>query len=365
MTGMTTPYLEIYPERIAQNARAIINLCHGKGISVACVGKVVCAHPAVVRVLEESGADMLADSRLENLELIRKTGTSLPLMLLRIPTPSRLNEVVQVADVSLVSDPETIKKLSDAAAANKKTHKIILMIDLGDLREGIWPSRLIEVLKNIRGLPGIEIIGLGCNLACYGGVIPTTEKMQQLIHLREQAEAELAIRLPVLCGGNSANLPLLLEWGMPDQINLLRIGETILLGRNVLDRSPFPGTRQDTFRLVAEIIELEEKPSIPVGQRGQDAFGGTPEFIDRGIRRRAICDIGRQDVVIDNLVPEDPGIIILGGSSDHLLLDVQDAVPTLVTGDKVAFFPGYGALLAASTSPFVHKSVITERSLKR
>ena len=358
MSKLFTPRLELFPERIAENARAIIHLCHDHGIQVACVGKVVCAHPVIMRALEESGADLLADSRLENLRSLRQNGTTLPLMLLRIPTPSRVEEVIHAADISLVSDLETIKKISAAAMAAHSTHKVILMVDLGDLREGIWPSRLDEVLRAITRLPGIEVNGLGCNLACYGGVIPTTEKMQQLIDLRDQSETSLGIRLPVLCAGNSANLPLLLADKMPPQINMLRIGETILLGRNVLDRSPFPGTRQDTARLVAEIIELERKPSVPIGERGQDAFGGTPEFVDRGVRLRAICNIGRQDVVIDNLTPEDPGIIVLGGSSDHLLLDVQDAQQPLAVGDEVAFYPGYGALLAASTSPYVRKTMI-------
>lgn len=358
MTAPSTPRLEIFPSRVAENARAILKLCHSQGIQVACVGKVVCAHPLVMRTLEECGADMLADSRLENLAAIRENGTRLPLMLLRIPTPSRVAEVVQVADVSLVSDTGTIHKLANAAVNAGKIHQVILMVDLGDLREGIWPDRLLESLRAIIHLPGIKVTGLGCNLACYGGVIPNTEKMQQLIDLRDEAERTLGIQLPVLCGGNSANLPLLLAGGIPSQINLLRIGETILLGRNVLDRSPFPGTRQDTFRLVAEIIELERKPSLPIGQRGQDAFGGVPEFVDRGVRRRAICNIGRQDVVIDNLIPVDPGITILGGSSDHLILDVEEAHQLLKTGAEVAFLPGYGALLAASTSPYVQKVVV-------
>ncbi len=353
-----TPRIEIHTERIAENAREIIRLCHSHQIQVACVGKVVCAHPDVMRTLEENGADMLADSRLENLATIRNTGTRLPLMLLRTPTPSRLAEVVQLADISLVSDAETIERLSNAAVSLGKQHKVILMIDLGDLREGIWPDRTGQVLRRVFSLPNLEVIGLGANLACYGGVIPTTEKMQQLIDLRAEMEKSLSIPLPILCGGNSANLPLLLAGGMPPEINLLRIGESILLGRNVLDRSPLPGTRQDTFHLVAEIIELERKPSIPIGLRGQDAFGGEPEFVDRGVRKRAICNIGRQDVVIDNLTPVDPGIIILGGSSDHLLLDVEDASQDYKTGDEVVFLPGYGALLAASTSPYVKKVVV-------
>lgn len=360
MSDNFTPRLEINPQRVAENARQIIELCHSNQIQVAAVGKVVCAHPAVIRALEASGADMLADSRLENLAQIRKQGTSLPIMLLRVPTPSRVREVVQLADISLVSDVESIIRLSDAAVAFNKTHKVILMIDLGDLREGVWPNRSEAVLRRILSLPNLEVTGLGANLACYGGVIPTTEKMQQLVDMRNEMQKNLNVPLPVLCGGNSANLPLLLEGGMPPEINLLRIGETILLGRNVLDRSLFPGTRQDTFQLAAEIIELELKPSLPIGMRGQDAFGGEPEFVDRGTRKRAICNLGRQDVVISSLTPIDPGIIILGGSSDHLLLDVEDAETRYNTGDEVRFFPGYAALLAASTSPYVKKVVVNE-----
>jgi len=164
-----TPRLEIYPTRVAENARAILQICHSQGIQVACVGKVVCAHPEVMRTLEECGADMLADSRLENLAAIRRNGTSLPLMLLRIPTPSRIKEVVEIADISLVSDTGTVSLLSEAALHTGRTHQVIMMVDLGDLREGIWPDRLIESLRAIINLPALEVIGLGTNLACYGG----------------------------------------------------------------------------------------------------------------------------------------------------------------------------------------------------
>jgi len=355
-----TPRLEIYPERIITNARHILELCHSHNIQVSCVTKVTCAHPEVVKALEFSGADMLADSRLENLANMKLLGTHLPLMLLRIPTPSRVIDTVKLADISLVSDVSTIHLLSEAAASLSIKHQVILMVDLGDLREGLWPDRVIDALRRIAGLPGIKVIGLGTNLACYGGVIPSAEKMLQLIHIRDENARALGLEMPVVCGGNSANLPMLLRGEMPPAINLLRIGETIMLGRNVLDRSPFPGTRQDTFRVVAEVIELERKPSIPIGERGQDAFGGVPDFIDRGVRKRAICNIGRQDIAIDNLEPVDPGVIILGGSSDHLLLDVEDAGWQVKTGDEIAFYPGYGALLAASTSGYLKKVVRKE-----
>jgi predicted amino acid racemase len=355
-----TPRLEIYPQRIEANARTIINLCHAYGAQVACVTKVNSAHPAVVRAVEAAGADMIADSRIANLQSMSNTGMNLPLMLLRIPAPSRAADVVRCADISLNSSTETIRLLSEAAQFYKVKHKVIVMVDVGDLREGVWPDRAVDVVKEAAKQPNIEVIGMGCNLACYGGVIPTAEKMQLLIDVRDNCRKATGLELNTLCGGNSANLPLIADKTLPKEINLLRIGETIILGTNVIDRSPWPGTRQDTFRVVAEIVELESKPSIPIGQRGQDAFGSSTVFVDRGIRKRAICNIGRQDVAVDGIEPEDPGIIVLGGSSDHLILDVENARREVKLGDEVAFYPNYGALLTASTSPYVQKVVVKE-----
>jgi predicted amino acid racemase len=285
-------------------------------------------------------------------------GITLPLMLLRIPELSRAFEVVQHADISLNSSIAVLERLSQAAVFLQKRHQVIIMVDLGDLREGVWPDRLVEVVCAAAKLPNLDILGLGANFACYGGVIPTTEKMEMLLELQGACRKATGLDLNTLCGGNSANLPLVLDGGMPKGINFLRVGEAIVLGRNVIDRSPWPGARQDTFRIVAEVVELERKPSIPIGSCGQDAFGGAPEFVDRGVRTRAICNIGRQDVSVDNIQPEDPGIIVLGGSSDHLLLDVEEAVSPVGVGDELAFYPGYSALLSASTSPYVQKIVM-------
>jgi predicted amino acid racemase len=207
-------------------------------------------------------------------------------------------------------------------------------------------------------MPGIQVAGLGCNLACYGGVIPSVANMNALVQLRDACRRATGLALATLSGGNSSSLPLLASGNMPKEINQFRIGEAILLGRNVLDRSPWVGTRQDTFRLVAEVVEVGRKPSIPIGDRGQDAFGETNVFEDRGVRLRAICNLGRQDVTVTGIEPEDPGIIVLGGSSDHLVLDVEDARSPVRLGQELAFSPSYSALLASSTSPYVQKVVL-------
>ena len=353
-----TPRLEIYPERITGNAQSVVKLCHDHGAQVACVTKVAAAHLAVVQALEAGGADMLADSRVENLRSVAAMGLGLERMLLRLPTQSQALEVVRSAHLSLNSSLETLRRLSEAAAFAGVTHQAVIMVDLGDLREGVWPDRAVELVCAAAKLPHLQVVGLGCNLACYGGVIPTPTNMKALVDVRNRCREASGLDLAMISGGNSSSLPLLLSGQMPKEINHFRVGEAILLGRNVIDRSPWPGTRQDTFRLVAEVVELERKPSIPIGELGQDAFGGTPTFVDRGLRRRAICNIGRQDVVVDGLEPEDPGLIVLGGSSDHLIVDVEDAGEPLAVGSELAFYPGYGALLALSTSPYVHKTVV-------
>ncbi|HPT48308.1 MAG TPA: alanine/ornithine racemase family PLP-dependent enzyme [Candidatus Rifleibacterium sp.] len=357
-TKFRTPRLEIYPERIQHNTRAIADQCHRAGVSLACVTKVTAAHAAVAAAMFAGGADMLADSRCENLWKLRQAGLPGPYLLLRLPALSRAAEVVEVADISLNSSLITIQALGQAAVQQQRTHKVIVMIDVGDLREGVWPDKAVQLIKDAALVKGIELIGMGCNLACYGGVIPSPANMKLLVDTVNACRKASGLPLPVVCGGNSSGLPIMNAGELPADVNLYRVGEAIVLGRNVIDRSPWQGTRQDTFIAVAEVIEAETKPSLPIGDRGQDAFGGSQDFIDRGLRRRVICNIGRQDVVVDGITPVDSGIIVLGGSSDHLILDVSDAAREFKVGDEIGFYPGYGALLALSTSEYVQKVVI-------
>lgn len=353
-----TPRLEIYPERITENAAVVLAQCQERGVEVSAVTKVVCAHESVVRALLDAGATLLADSRIENLRRIRATGFDGSLMLTRLPTPSRAAETVAVADVTLVSELATMRALGGAARqrGTVNPHKGILMVDVGDLREGVWFEGAIERVREARGIPGFELCGLGCNFACFGGVIPTWENTSKLVELRAACRDELGLELPVLSGGNSSGLPLLVEGRLPAQINHYRIGEAILLGRNVIDRSPWLGTRQDAFVAVGEIVELQRKPSMPLGLRGQDAFGQQEDFEDRGTRQRAILNLGRQDVVSEGLTPLDAGAQVLGASSDHLVVDVEDVSRPLSVGSELAFYPSYSALLALSTSAYVFKT---------
>lgn len=347
------PKLVIDLKKIEENTRLIANRCFAEDIEPVAVTKVTCGDPQVARAMLAGGVRILAESRVENARRLREAGIDAPLLLLRLPMISQAERVVEFFQTSLNSELATIRALNAAAAKAGLIHKIILMVDLGDLREGILPQNLQETVAEIVPLKNIRLLGLGTNLTCYGGVIPTVENLSQLLTYNRQAETIYSRPLPVISGGNSSSLPLLLGGRLP-AVTQLRLGESIVLGRETVAREPIAGAHLDCFTIEAEIIELLEKPSVPIGIIGQDAFGGTPIFEDRGNHLRAILALGRQDVVADGL--ETPaGVDILGASSDHLLLDVTNCPRPLAVGDSLSFVPGYGALLAAMTSPYVSK----------
>lgn len=351
------PRVEISLGKIRHNAENIISLCNKEDINVAAVTKVFCGIPEIAKVLVESGATMIADSRIENIKDMKDI--KVPKILLRLPMISQAEEVVEATDISLNSELATIRELSTKALEKGKVHKIILMVDLGDLREGIIEeAEVFETVEEILNLKGIELIGIGTNLTCYGGVIPNQENLSRLVHIKEALENKFSIKLDIISGGNSSSLYLLEDEGIPKGINYFRLGESIVLGRETAYGNRIKDTYDDCFKLIAEIIELKEKPSLPIGEIGMDAFGNVPVFEDRGIRRRAICAIGKQDVSIGDIVPEDDKIIILGGSSDHLIIDVTNSLNSYKVGDKVSFKLTYGGILSTSTSEYVKKVIV-------
>ncbi len=355
---MTTyPVLTIDADKIGHNAWVVSSLLGRQGMRLVGVAKGVMGHPAVARAMVDGGAAAIGDSRTETLRKLRALGYEGETILLRAPSPSRAMEAVQVADTSLNSDVFTVRLLGDAARHIGKRHKVILMVDLGDLREGIMGERVLGAAREMSTVPGIDLVGVGVNLACYGGVVPTREKMEELLSVHKRLEDAVGRPLPVVSGGNSANMPLVLRNEMPVGVTELRIGESILLGTEAVERTAVPDCHLDAFELAAEVIEVAQKPSVPIGKVGQNAFGVVPTFEDRGRRRRAICAVGRQDVDPDSMRPTNPGIVILGASSDHLICDVEDADKAVRTGDILSFIPGYGTLLRAATSPFVAKVV--------
>jgi len=352
------PRLLVSRNRIFENAARVSERCARAGIALTGVTKGVCAREALVRAMAEGGCDELGDSRIDNLAAIRTMNVGLPLLLLRIPMPSEIAATVRIADRSLVSMAQTISLIDRECRAAGRTHEIILMTDLGDLREGVWMGRVDEIAPVLKASPRVRCVGVGVNFGCFGGVLPVPEKLEQLLSVGKELERFLEYPLSVYSGGCTSSLILLERGTMPRGITNLRVGEGILIGADVTGARDIPWLHQRTMCLEAEIVEVYRKPSVPVGPVGLDAFGGEPVFEDRGERLRAIVAVGRQDVLIEGLTPEIPEAVILGGSSDHMIIDVEDVRPAPELGGILRFFPNYGAMLALSTSPYIAFDVV-------
>jgi predicted amino acid racemase len=279
---------------------------------------------------------------------------------LRIPALSAVDTVVETVDLSLNSELVVLEALSNAALRLGRMHEVIIMVDLGDLREGVWPDELNALVDAASGLPGIRIKGLGTNLACFGGVVPSEDNMRHLVELASGIGKARGLGLEWISGINSSGLELIAAGKMPAGVNHARIGEAILLGRETTQRKPWPDTFQDAFVLQAEVLEVRRKPSLPQGRRSEDAFGGLTRFEDRGDELRALLNLGREDVDVAGIVPCEPGIAILGASSDYLVADISAAAGTIRVGDELGFVPNYSALLSAMTSEYVKKYTLKD-----
>jgi len=350
------PCIEVNLPKIKHNVQTIMNICGEHNIEVVCITKGYCAKEPITRALVEAGLKNVGDARIlnlknsEHLECTKYT--------VRIPMGSEALDVVKYSDVSLNSELEVIKKLSEAAESINKTHKIILMVDLGDLREGLFSEDIVSVVKEIIKLPNIELVGLGTNLTCYGGVLADENNLGNLIETKKMLEKTLKINLPIVSGGNSSSLYMVMDGTIPKGITQLRIGEGILLGTESSFAKRIPNTYSDVFTLKAEIVEVKNKPSVPIGTIGLNAFGEVPEFVDLGIRKRTIVAVGRQDIKMDAMDPKDEKMKILGASSDHLILDITECEYDYRVGDIVEFDVKYGCLLQAMTSAYVSKYYI-------
>jgi predicted amino acid racemase len=345
------PCLNVNLALIRHNARVMSQLCRHAGIQPAGVTKLMRGAPQVAKAMLEGGIEVLADSRLPNLK--RLSGLGAPRLLLRIPQLSQASEVVTHCEISLNSEESVIRALSDAAVAQRRAHRVIVMQDLGDLREGCFDeNETVRLARLVHALPGLTLEGIGANLACYGGVAPSEDNLGRLVKIADRIKSELDVEFKTVSGCNSAATFMLLEDRIPKGITQLRLGASLLLGIGLNDE-PIPGLRQDTMHLEVEVIELKEKPSVPICSTALDAFGNKPVFEDFGIRLRALCALGKQDVDFNHLTAMDPGIRIIGGSSDHLILDVTDAHAHCRVGDTIRFTLSYGGVLACMTSDYV------------
>lgn len=357
------PILEINLKKVHQNIKSMVDLCSLNGISIAGVVKGFDALPELAKQFESAGCTHIASSRMDQIIKLKKYGFEKPFMMIRVPMFSEIKELVEFVDISTNSEMETLNRIEEECKLQGKKHKVILMLDLGDLREGYIDEEefinLAEYVEN--NLPNVELHGIGTNLGCYGSIMPTVDNLGRLCDIAEIIEEKINRRLEIISGGATSSLPLVIDGKMPKRVNNLRIGEGILLAADLDEYWGYDmkHMNKDTFVLKAQVVEVKHKPTHPIGEIFIDAFGDKPTYEDNGTRKRALLAVGKQDFGLhDKLIPQKQGVKIVGSSSDYLIIDIEDCDTPVKIGDILDFKMYYAAMMYLSGYSAVPKILI-------
>lgn len=348
------PKLVLRLHIIRENAKRLTDLATKFGVEIVGVTKVVCGEPAVASAFVEAGIRKIGDSRADNIEKMKRAGIGAHFQLIRSPMISEIPRVAALADSVLISELSVMSALDEELRKRDKQIEVIYMVDLGELREGCWHENCMNELLKAARFHHARLKGVGTNLGCFYGVLPTPEKLRKLVEIAEELRKK-GVEIQTISGGNTATIYLMEEGSLPKKVNQFRVGEALILGTDVTRQRTVPFLNQNAVELHAEIIEVKKKPSRPAAPRKHDAFGRAVNVEDMGTRIRALLALGEQDVMVSGLKPIDEGVKVVHGSSDHIVVDVTESMKVWSPGKVIRFQLSYGALLRASTSPYVHK----------
>lgn len=353
-------YIKLYRHKLRSNYNFLSNLFEEHSISWGIVSKLLCGNKIYLQELINLGVKEIHDSRLSNLKAVKTIDPGVQTVYIKPPAKRSIPGIVQYADVSLNSEYKTLCWLSEEAIKQQKIHKVIIMIEMGDLREGVMGEHLITFYEKVFQLPGIEIIGLGTNLNCLNGIMPSSDKLVQLSLYKQIIELKFNKKIPWVSAGTSVTIPLLFKHQLPAGINHFRVGETLFFGKDLFEEDVIEGMNDDVFELFTEIIELQEKPMVPTGQLGVNVKGEIQEIdplLYGKTSYRAIIDIGLLDVNPDYLQPDTPGLEISGASSDMLIIDLGENHNHYKVGDLIRFRLKYMGALSILNSRYIDKKV--------
>ncbi|MCC5929980.1 MAG: alanine/ornithine racemase family PLP-dependent enzyme [Cyclobacteriaceae bacterium] len=354
-------FIKLYREKLQHNYRYLNSLFIENNISWAIVTKLLCGSKNYLQEVINLGIDEVCDARISNLKLIKSLNPNIQTVYIKPPAYRSIANIVRYADASFNTEYQTIKWLSEEAVSQDKLHKIIIMIELGDLREGVMGDHLLEFYESVFELPNIKVTGIGANLNCLYGVMPSEDKLIQLSLYKQLIEAKFNQQIPWVTGGTSVVLPLIFRRQIPIGVNHFRVGESLYFGNDLFTGEPIPGMVEDVFKLYAEVIEISEKPVVPSGYLDLNPSGEAFTIREEDYGRksyRAILDLGVLDFsTTDYLIPEDDHVKITGASSDMMVIDLGEKEPEYKVGDLMSFRLKYMGALRLFNSNYVEKVV--------
>ncbi len=325
------------------------------------VSKLFCGNEIYLKELIDMGATELLDSRISNLRKIKKINPDVTTVYIKPPPRKSLRSVIKYADVSFNSDLETLRLISKEAGRQEKVHRVIIMIEMGDLREGVLGENLVSFYESIFELPNIDVIGFGTNFNCLYGVMPSNDKMVQLSLYKQIIELKFNRQIRWITGGSSVVIPMIQKKQLPKGINHFRVGETLFFGNNLVTGKTIKGMKDDVITFYAEIIELLEKPVVPEGQLAENPSGEMFEVNPEDYGKtswRALLDVGLLDISPDYLIPADKSIEIAGASSDIVVIDLGRNPRKYKVGDFVKFKLKYMGALGLFNSDYITKRLV-------
>ncbi|MFO7923274.1 MAG: alanine/ornithine racemase family PLP-dependent enzyme [Bacteroidales bacterium] len=354
-------FMELHREKLKHNFEFLNNMFQDNNIEWGIVTKLLCGNRTYLREVVDLGIEQVCDSRVSNLKVLKSIAPDIETVYIKPPAKRSLRSVVKYADISLNTELYTINLLNDEAGRQEKIHKIIIMIEMGDLREGVLGDRLIEFYGSIFDLPNIEVIGIGTNLNCLYGIMPSQDKLIQLGLYKQLIEIKFNRKIPYVSGGSSVTIPLLVKGILPVSVDHFRVGESLFFGKDLFTEKLIKGMKNGIFKLHAEIIELTEKPIVPTGEIGSNLTGEKLEFDDRDLGKkayRAILDIGLLDINIEYIELVDKKLSIAGASSDMIVVDLGTKKPKYKVGDLIEFKLNYMGALHIMNSNYIDKKVV-------
>ena len=354
-------FIKLYRQKLEENYTFLNTTFKSRGIEWGVVTKILCGNTIYLKEIIALGVREVHDSRISNLKKVKKLDPEIQTVYIKPPAKRNIENIVRYADVSFNTEIYTIQLLSDEAQKQNKIHKIIIMIEMGDLREGVLGDDLIAFYGKILSMPNIEIRGIGTNLNCLSGVMPTQDKLIQLSLYKQLIEAKFNIQIPWVSGGTSVAVPLMLKNARPMAVNHFRIGEALFFGKDLFTGETIEGMHNDVFELYAQIIEITEKSNIPTGEMGENVAGNTFSMSDTEdlgtTSTRAILDIGLLDMQPQYLKAEDSKITIIDASSDMMVVDITNSKTDYKIGDFVPFKLQYMGGLYLLNSDYIEKVI--------
>lgn len=352
-------YITLHESKLKHNFRVLDRLFSRHNIEWAVVAKLLCGNETFLQALLNLCDKEICDSRLSNLQTIKRLSPGTQTIYIKPPAKRLAAGIVAAADVSFNTEMATLEVLSQEAVRQRKVHRVVLMVEMGELREGIMARNLMQFYEEVLALPNIEVVGIGTNLKCLNGILPDEKKLYKLSRFKQIIEENSNAKIPYISGGSSVTIPMLAREEIPFGINHFRVGETLFFGTDVFDDALMPGMYHDVFTLTAEIIEMQEKPSVPSGTAGTNLTGEKVEFseAEAATSYRAIVDVGLLDIDYRDIEPRVPGVEMLGASSDMLVLDLGDNHANYAVGDTIDFSMNYMAVLRAMNSDYVDKKI--------